>query len=606
MRRKSLIVACVLIAAAFCSLSGRTHADEKAADTAGADPLNLERYTVVSNVSFLGESLSGLSYSTAVDKVNGHLMKMTLADFRLHSTDDESLVAILPAGDFGLTYDRTVAENALKDKVLDGNLLERYKMAKDYQRTPFEVKETVSYDASKIEAFLKENTDAWTQNPVSASVSGKSGRLVVTPGQNGRSYDYTEAFAKLTADLDSLSVTEQYYDIPVTETITEPELTTERAEGFTIIGSYTTEYPTVTTTVLANRESNLETSLRFLSGRRYAPGEEISALNMYGAITAENGYLHAPTFADGGHSANLGGGICQTTTTLYNAVILAELEVVYRMHHSLLVAYVEASRDAMVYAPYSDFKFRNTSSDYIFIEGYIDKKAETITIYIIGHEDHDPGHSVAFESEILERIMPAINIIDNPEWPIGFSTGSRKFVLQGDGPQSGITSRLWKITYENGVEVKRELFNAKDTYKPATATYLVAPDTTVVLEFSNKRNHCYLQPYVRYLDGTSIGVDPIRWSDDEKAEFNERMTALMAAKGYVWPDEGTTISVDVGGGERRQIWPPETPSTETESEPESEPESGTEGGEGNEGGTTPPPSETAAPPSGEIPSGDTP
>ena len=191
MKRRSLIFACMLLAAAFCGLSGRTHADEKTTGAAGTDPLNLERYTVVSNVSFLGESLSGLSYSTAVDKVNGHLMRMTLADFRLRSTDDENCVATLTAGDFGMTYDRTVAEEALRDKILDGNLLERYKMAKDFQREPFAVKESVTYDVSKIESFLKENTDAWTQSPVSASVSGKSGRLVVTPGQNGRTYDYS-------------------------------------------------------------------------------------------------------------------------------------------------------------------------------------------------------------------------------------------------------------------------------------------------------------------------------------------------------------------------------------------------------------------------------
>ena len=599
MNRKLLMMVCALSAAALLGLSGSVFASDIATTAAAEvsdEPLNLERGTIVSNISFLGNSLSGLTLEDAVEKVNSHLSNMLEVKYCLRSTEDESLEADLSAEDFDLTYDETVAEKSLLDKVLTGNLLERYKMAKDYQRMPYEVQESVTYDAEKIEAFLQENTTAWTQEPMDASVSGKSGRLVVTPGQNGRVYSYEDAFAKLKSDLDSLAVDHPVYEIPVTETVTEPSLTTERAESFTIIGSCTTEYPTVTTETLANREHNLELSLQYLSGRRYAPGEEISALVMYNGpeITASKGYLPAATFADGGHSAAVGGGICQTTTTLYNAVLEAELDVVYRNHHSLLVAYVEASHDAMVSAPGSDFKFRNSSSDYIFIEGYIDKKAETMTIYIIGHEDQDPGHKVRYETEILNMVMPSIELIDNPEWPLGFSNGGRKFALNGtDGPQAGITSRLWKITSENGVDVSREMVS-QDTYKPARASYIVAPDTIVNLEFSSRRNSCYLQLNTTFLDGTSVGADPVRWSDSERISFNERMSALVAAKGYTWPDTGNVISID-NHGTRQQLWPDPNLPTESESESEAAVTPGSE--------TTPtaPATETVPPTSSETP-----
>ena len=192
MKRNALILAGVLLAAALLGLSGSAHAAETPVLTTGtaSDPLNIEKGTIVSNVFFNGESLSGEYLENAVAEVNNFMTNMTTTRYRIQSKDDPELIAEIAGYDFGMSFDKSAAEKALADKVLTGNLLERYKMAKDYQREPFEVKESVTYNPDQLEAFLKETTDAWCQEAKSANVSALSGRLVVTPGQNGRTYRY--------------------------------------------------------------------------------------------------------------------------------------------------------------------------------------------------------------------------------------------------------------------------------------------------------------------------------------------------------------------------------------------------------------------------------
>ena len=100
-----------------------------------------------------------------------------------------------------------------------------------------------------------------------------------------------------------------------------------------------------------------------MNGRIFYPGETISALDLYGAVTTENGYAEAPGYNQGRVEMVVGGGVCQVTTTLYNAVLRAELDVSYRKNHSMMVNYVYPGMDAMV-APQdnSDFKFVNSSN----------------------------------------------------------------------------------------------------------------------------------------------------------------------------------------------------------------------------------------------------
>ena len=140
---------------------------------------------------------------------------------------------------------------------------------------------------------------------------------------------------------------------------------------------------------------------------------------------------------------SIGGGICQVSTTLYNAVLKAELQVEERHNHSMIVGYVKPSMDAAIAeSAGKDFRFVNNTGYPIYIEGYTSNKNITFTIY--GVETRDPGHVVTYESEVLETIQPNSETINQTSsQPIGF--------VDVQSAHIGYKARLWKIVTERCV-----------------------------------------------------------------------------------------------------------------------------------------------------------
>ena len=117
---------------------------------------------------------------------------------------------------------------------------------------------------------------------------------------------------------------------------------------------------------------NIRRATELINGTVVMPGEEFSVEQATLPYTEENGYVAGSAYENGQIVESIGGGLCQVSTTLYNAVLYAELEVTRRAPHSMSVSYVEPSRDAMIAEGISDFKFVNNYDTPILIEGYID------------------------------------------------------------------------------------------------------------------------------------------------------------------------------------------------------------------------------------------
>ena len=115
--------------------------------------------------------------------------------------------------------------------------------------------------------------------------------------------------------------------------------------------------------------------------------------------TKENGFAEAGAYQNGKVIQSMGGGICQVSSTLYNAVILAELGVEQRQPHSMLVDYVQPSMDAAIAGDYKDMKLKNTTETPIYIEGYVSGGYVTFTIY--GKETRPENRTIKFVSETL-------------------------------------------------------------------------------------------------------------------------------------------------------------------------------------------------------------
>ena len=195
-----------------------------------------------------------------------------------------------------------------------------------------------------------------------------------------------------------------------------------------------------------------------------APGEVFSMNVGLGPQTYANGYKDAGVYVNGKVEQGVAGGVCQVTSTLYNAVILAELEIVERYPHSMTVGYVPLGRDAAVAGDYKDLKFKNDTEYPVYIEAYA--KDGKVVCNIYGHEIHDAGHKVDFEMVFEGTIpKPAEKITKDATKPEGY----RQVTYTG---KTGSKVSTYKIVTENGKEVSKEWFSS--------STYRATPDEVTI------------------------------------------------------------------------------------------------------------------------------
>ena len=242
-----------------------------------------------------------------------------------------------------------------------------------------------------------------------------------------------------------------------------------------VLGTFTTSFSSSG----ANRSKNVSNGVSKINGTILYPGETLSVYELCNPFTEANGYATATAYENGMEVDSVGGGICQVSTTLYNAVLKAELEVVERYNHSMIVGYVKPSMDAAIAGTYKDLKFKNNTDAPIYIEGTVANKTATFTIY--GHETRDTANrKVTYESEVLETTTaePSVKYVGDNTKPIGYKAITQK-------AHTGYKAQLWKIVTVNGVEESRTVIN-KSTYNAAPAyctvgTYWADPNATAAV-----------------------------------------------------------------------------------------------------------------------------
>ena len=240
------------------------------------------------------------------------------------------------------------------------------------------------------------------------------------------------------------------YIIPLN--ITVPEITIEKIgkEAFPyVLGTFSTTYSTNN----KNRVTNLELSSEKIDGTIIMPGEIFSYNKIVGERTIAKGYKEAAVYAGGKVVDGIGGGICQLSSTLYNAVIYANLEITERSNHMFLTSYVTAGRDATVSWGTLDFCFKNTRSYPIKIQSSVKNGVVTTSIYGMREEKE---YEVVIESTVLEVIPYKVNYIKDNTLP----QGTEEIKQYGS---EGARSVTYKVLKYNGVIISKELLS-NDTY----------------------------------------------------------------------------------------------------------------------------------------------
>lgn len=428
-----------------------------AAESAGDEADTAETGTIPENIFISGQNVSGMTADEANQVVADYLSRYGDVEFTLQA-GEKSVTA--DGEDIGLTAKNADVVTRALNYGKEGNLVSRYKANKDMEngvKKDFAISLTADINTAKT--YLDENSDELNIKAVNNGLKRENGSFTYVEGSSGVTV-LTDQSAVLIADYISAQWSGENATIDLITEVTEPKGTREElAQVQDVLGSFETDFSSSSSA----RKKNVRTGAEKLNGIVLYPGDTLSVYEAVSPFDAENGYALAPSYENGTTVDSYGGGICQVSTTLYNAVMRAELEIVTRSAHSMIVTYVEPSMDAAIAGTFKDLQFKNNQETPIYIEGYTN--GGTLGFRIYGKETRPDNRKVTFESEVTSQTDPVREFVASQDLPVGT-------IKKTQSSHTGYTARLWKIVTVDGVEESRKVYN-NSTYKASNEIYSV-------------------------------------------------------------------------------------------------------------------------------------
>lgn len=353
-----------------------------------------------------------------------------------------------------------------------GDIIKRYKDMQDVKQDKVVIELAFQLDSKKVENFVEEECAVYDVEAQDAKLLRKNGRFQIEEATDGRVVVVDE-----TADKIEKTIASQWVDggitIDAVMNDTTPKYDSSHLdECKDVLGSYSTSFASSDNA----RSQNLVNAASLLNGYTIYPGEQFSVADHLVPFTEDNGYQVSKAYSNGQVVDSVGGGVCQAATTLYNALLKAELQVDERYNHSMIVGYVKPSMDAAISEGYKDLKFSNNTDSPIYLEAYTANRSIYFTIY--GKETRDPDRTVEYESETIETIEPGEDKVTvDPSLP-------EDYFAVTQSAHVGYKARLWKIVYENGKQVSKEQVNS--SYYAAEPRYVTKGGTAPEEETEEK------------------------------------------------------------------------------------------------------------------------
>ena len=316
-------------------------------------------------------------------------------------------------------------------------------------KNSIELNPKVNFDEEALVAFENKVLEEVNIEPKNASINVNSGNVAIVPEEVGKTIDKEDLHNKL---VESISGNPSN-DIELSFELKDQEASVKSTDLESITGKIS-EYSSHYNNTGDGRVRNMEIAAGIINGTLVMPGEEFSYNALIGDTTPDKGYEKANTYVGNEIVPDYGGGICQVSTTLYRAVMRANIRSTERMNHSLTVSYSEPGLDATVANGVVDYKFVNTYDFPIYIQGYVSGGVVNFTIY--GNVEAMGNKTYELVNEVHEKYDPKKKYEDDPT----MEAGTEKVVSYG---MPGYKASSYQITYENGVEVNRELIST-DVY----------------------------------------------------------------------------------------------------------------------------------------------
>ena len=475
--------------------------------------INQTNNRIISNISAMGVDISNLTMDEAKQKLQEKIQERLETDIVLKHNDEDYILT--PSQfDFSYDIDKTLEKAYMVGR--NGNIFENNYEILYQKKHKKDFEMDVSYNEDLLKNIIPQLNSGFKDGIKEPSYEVDGSKLIITSGQDGSIVKYEELKSLILEKMEDENFNTDSIDIPV-ETgkadeididsihkeiykeavnasystnpykitassngidfaisideakamlktkkseytiplkVIYPSVTTDSigAEAFPdLLSSYTTSYATSN----SNRSNNIALAASKLDGTVIMPGETFSYNETIGKRTVSAGFKEAGAYSNGQVVTEVGGGICQVSSTLYNAVLRVNLEIVSRKNHNFQVSYVPIGTDATVSWQQPDFKFKNNRNYAIRIKATTSNKKITIQVYGLKQADD-------YEVEIQSERTGTIQYKTTYTTDSSLRKGQSKVIQKGS---NGATSITYKILKRNGEVVSKEVIS-RDKYQP--------------------------------------------------------------------------------------------------------------------------------------------
>ena len=427
---------------------------------AGAPALADETDTISKNVYIGGVNVSGMTEEQATKAVEEKLGKGTGGNYTVKIGDETTTAT---AENFGMEWTNREVVHEAMEVAKGGNLIKQYKDKKDLQVEPKNFEVAYAPNEQAVKTYVEKLAEEYNRDAEEGDITFANGYPEVTGGETGIAVNVDQSVSSIMKALEGDGT-----ELTVVAEVQKPSVTKEElSQVKDVLGTATTYYGSS-----YERNTNVEVGASKINGTLIMPGETFSVTAAVTPFNADNGYYPAPSYESGQVVDTYGGDICQVSTTLYNAVLKAELQVDERHNHTMLVSYVDPSKDAAIAEGLMDFIFTNNTDAPIYIYGVGYQGTLNFTIY--GHETRDPNRSISFRSETLSQTDASTNVklVAKSDQNIGY-------LNQTQSAHQGLEAVLWKdIVNADGTTDTVQVNSS--SYQASPAIYevgIVSPNT---------------------------------------------------------------------------------------------------------------------------------
>lgn len=423
-------------------------------------------------ISVGGEAVEGLTAAQAENKME-MLLYSRISNVTLTLLADDVKMFVKPE-DIGFTYNVKLPIEKAYAVGRSGNLWQRVQEIRSASKGmdfPLEF----TYQEEKMDDIIRNLERLINRDFEEGTFEFIDGEIRSTSGKTGRKVDALSLRKELEQYVSELPMLAVPKDVKVAVQIVKPSNMSDYGRINGIIGQFTTSLQKSSET----RNKNVEISTKAMDGLLVFPGQTVSYNEKTGLRNTKNGYQNAYVIINGQYEQGVGGGVCQTSTTLYNALLRAGVTVTERHNHSIPASYVPYGLDAAVNDTNMDLKFRNDFDYPIFIHGKMNSQEVTFVIY---GDTKGKKYEFKFDSKVLSTTKHKVQEVYDGK------LGKKARKLQREG-RDGMKVESYKHVYDKaGKLIETKVLN-QDSYPAIDAIYKVGKKAkkTSKLMFMPKR-----------------------------------------------------------------------------------------------------------------------